>query len=81
MKLCKDCRHYDGMDIPRAQVLIFQPKLTHSVWVDVIHQKRSLKSLEAILRKGVISGKYAGYRIIRVESEHIGITWPKSNRT
>lgn len=62
--------------IPRAQALIFQPELTHSVWTDVMHRKRSRKSLEAMLRKGVRSGEYVGYRLLTIEAEYMGISWP-----
>ncbi len=62
--------------IPRAQALIFQPELTHSVWTDVMHRKRSRKSLEAMLRKGVRSGEYVGYRLLTIEAECIGVCWP-----
>ena len=61
---------------PRAQALIFQPELTHSVWTDVMHRKRSRKSLEAMLRKGVRSGEYVGYRLLNIEAEYIGVSWP-----
>ena len=61
---------------PRAQALIFQPELTHSVWIDVMHRKRSRKSLETMLRKGVRSGEYVGYRLLNIEAEYIGVSWP-----
>ena len=67
-----------GSAIPRAQVLIFRPELTHSVWTDVMHLKRSRKSLEAMLRKGVRSGEYVGYRLFTIEAEHIGVCWPNA---
>ena len=54
--------------IPRAQALVFQPELTHSVWVDVMHRKRSRKALENMLRKRVNSGEYIGYRMITIET-------------
>lgn len=65
------------MPLPRAQVLVFEPKLTHSVWQDVSHHKRTRKGLEAMLRKGVKSGEYVGYRLMTVEAEHIGIDWER----
>lgn len=64
--------------IPAAQVLVYQPELTHSVWTDVMHRKRSQKSLEAMLRKGVRSGEYVGYRLLTIHSEYVGISWPNS---
>lgn len=60
--------------IPAAQVLVYQPELTHSVWTDVMHQKRSRQSLEAMLRKGVRSGEYVGYRLLTIEAEYVGIS-------
>lgn len=65
-----------GSAIPRAQALIFQPELTHSVWTDVMHRKRSRKSLEAMLRKEVRAGRYMGYRLLTIEAEYIGVCWP-----
>ena len=65
-----------GSAIPSAQALIFQPELTHSVWTDVRHRKRSRKSLEDMLRKGVRTGEYAGYRLLTIEAEYIGVVWP-----
>ena len=62
--------------IPSAQVLVYQPDLTHSVWTDVMHRKRSQKSLEAMLRKGVRSGDYVGYRLLTIHAEYLGISWP-----
>ena len=67
-----------GSAIPSAQALIFQPELTHSVWTDVMHRKRSRKSLEAMLRKGVRSGEYVGYRLLTIEAEYRGISWPNA---
>lgn len=65
-----------GSAIPYAQALIFQPELTHSVWTDVMHRKRSRKSLEALLRKEVRAGRYVGYRLLTIEAEYIGVCWP-----
>lgn len=62
--------------IPAAQVLVYQPELTHSVWTDLMHRKRSRESLEAMLRKGVRSGEYVGYRLLTIEAEYVGISWP-----
>ena len=64
--------------IPAAQVLVYQPELTHSVWTDVMHRKRSQKSLEAMLRKGVRSGEYVGYRLLTIHAEYVGISWPNA---
>ena len=43
-----------------------------------MHRKRSRKSLEAMLRKGVRSGEYVGYRLLTIEAEYMGISWPNS---
>ena len=56
-----------------AQVLVFEPKLTHSVWCDFMHRRRSLKTLEAELRKRVRSGEFVGYRLITIHKEQIGV--------
>lgn len=60
---------------PYAQVLVFQPELTHSVWLDHWHRCRSKESLEKRLRKGVREGRYVGYRLLTIHEEHIGIDW------
>jgi hypothetical protein len=59
-----------------AQVLVFQPELTHSVWTDFMSRARTQEALEKQLRKGVRSGEYVGYRLHRIECEYLGITWP-----
>lgn len=64
--------------IPKAQVLVYEPRITHSVWTDVMHRNRSRKSLEAMLRKGVRSGEYVGYRLLTIEAEYVGISWPNA---
>lgn len=63
------------MSIPTAQVFVFEPRLTYSVWKEIYHRKRSKESLEKMLRKGVRDGKYIGYRFITIHEEHIGIDW------
>jgi len=70
-----------GSAILRAQALIFQPELTRSVWTDVMHRKRSRKSLEAMLRKEVRAGRYVGYRLLTIEAEYIGVCWPNDKLT
>lgn len=60
----------------RAQVFVFQPELTHSVWIDFVdEQPGSHEETEQYLREGVERGRYVGYRFIRIEEEHIGRTW------
>jgi hypothetical protein len=52
---------------------MYKPELTYSVWVDYIHHKRSIKSLEEDLKKGIKNGDYLGYRLIIVHKELIGV--------
>lgn len=59
--------------MPKVQVLMYKPELTYSVWVDYIHHKRSIKSLEEDLKKGIKNGDYLGYRLIIVHKELIGV--------
>lgn len=64
----------------KAQVLIYQPELTHSVWVDHLHSKRSVESLRKSLRKAVQKGEYVGYRLITIHEEHVGATWKEASQ-
>lgn len=57
-------------------VLVFEPKLTHSIWMDVICRARSAKGLERHCREGVRDGRYVGYRIITNHFETLGICKP-----
>jgi DNA-binding winged helix-turn-helix (wHTH) protein len=59
----------------RAEVLVFQPELTHSVWIDHMSGHRTVDSLRQSLRKSVRKGEYVGYRIHTIHEEHIGCTW------
>lgn len=61
--------------LPSAQVLIFEPLLTHSVWVDFQSRSRTLNGLLKQLRAGVCSGEYVGYRLIEIQDECIGRAW------
>ena len=56
-----------------AMVLEYQPLLTHSVWVDYKHHRRSAKTLEAELQSGVKSGAFIGYRLITIHKEQTGV--------
>jgi hypothetical protein len=58
--------------LPQAMVLVYQPELTHSVWQDLMHHKRTLKGLEAALRKGVRDGEWVAWRLIHIEKEVYG---------
>ena len=65
--------------LPSVQVLVFEPRLTHSVWVDFVHRCRTLMGLLKKLQAGVRSGEYVGYRLIEVKDECIGRAW-KNNK-
>ena len=56
----------------QAMVLIYQPELTHSVWVDLISQHRTEAGLEKHLRKGVKDGDWVGWMIIQVLKQALG---------
>lgn len=58
--------------LPSAMVLVYQPELTHSVWMDFDHRKRTVESLEKELRRGVRKGEWVAWRLIRVEKEVMG---------
>jgi hypothetical protein len=62
----------------RAQVLVFEPALTHSVWQDFESRARTRDGLERQLRNGVCAGRFVGYRLLRIETQHIGRTWPNA---
>jgi hypothetical protein len=53
-------------DIPSVQVLEYQPELTHSVWIDYIHRRKTIKMLEKELKRGIKSGKFIGYRFLTI---------------
>lgn len=64
------------MKLPRAQVLIHEPRINLSIWTDFESQARTFKGLVRQLREGVKSGKYVGYRLIHVYWEKLGIVDP-----
>ena len=64
------------LTVALAQVFVFQPELTHSIWIDFVDERpRSREETERYLREGVERGEYVGYRFIQIEEEHIGRTW------
>lgn len=58
--------------IPSAMVLVYQPELRNSVWMDLIHRCRSLAGLEKQLKAGVRSGEWVAWRLIHIEKEIMG---------
>ena len=56
-------------DLPQAMVLVFDPRLTHSVWQDYVGRHRTVAGLERALRAGVRRGEWVAWRLIRVERE------------
>lgn len=59
-------------DLPNAMVLVFQPRLTCSVWQDYVGRHRTLSGLERALRAGTRNGQWVAWRLIRIEREVIG---------
>lgn len=59
--------------LPSAMVLVYQPKLTHSVWQDVMHNKRTFRGLEKMLKDGVKKGEYVGFRFMTIHHEEMGV--------
>ncbi len=59
-------------ELPKVMVLAFEPALTHSVWRDYSHRRRTLRGLHNELREGVKSGRFVGYRLIRIERDVLG---------
>lgn len=64
-----------------AQVLVYEPRLTHSVWVDYggatdeetgKEIPRTEEEMLADLREGVRAGKWVGWRLLSVEREVLG---------
>ena len=65
----------------RAMVLVFEPRLTHSVWQDyggMCDEEtgdeiiRSDDEMVEDLKQGVRDGRYVGWRLHRVEREVVG---------
>lgn len=60
-----------------AQVLVYQPELTHSMWVDHYGEdsdgcRLSREDLVEQLKAGVRSGEWVGWRLMRIEQEVMG---------
>ena len=63
-----------GSDLPSVQVLVFEPELGHSIWSDLRHHKRSMKSLEKMLRKGIKDLEWNGFRYITIHGTNYGLS-------
>lgn len=63
---------YDVSKLPDSMVLVYQPELTHSVWVDHVTRARTVKGLERGLKQGVKDGRYVAWRLMRTENEVYG---------
>jgi len=63
--------------LPHVMVLEFQPRLTHSVWVDYHYKNRTMCRLLKQLRKEVKSGRFIGYRFITIHKEVYGVDLPR----
>lgn len=61
-----------GDKVPGAMVLVYQPELTHSVWIDYESRHRSRGSLEKALRKGVKDGEWVAWRLVTIHKEVAG---------
>jgi hypothetical protein len=57
----------------RAMVLVFQPELTHSVWIDYWSKARTMTGLIKDLQRGVKDGRFVAYRLIHVYVEITGV--------
>lgn len=58
--------------LPRAMVLVYQPELTHSVWLDWISKHRTRKGMEQRLKQGVRNGEWVAWRLMHIEKEVMG---------
>lgn len=55
-----------------AMVLQYEPRLTHSIWVDLMHRARTESGLIRLLRKGVKTGQWIGWRLVTIHTEELG---------
>jgi hypothetical protein len=60
------------VQLPRVMVLVYEPRLTHCVWSDFWHRKRSLEGLLKCLRGEVKAGRFSAYRFITIHQETYG---------
>lgn len=64
-------------NLPRAMVLVFEPRLGHSIWQDVIHNCRTLnglvKRMKDGVKDGVKDGRYVAFRFITIHREEMGV--------
>lgn len=58
--------------LPHSMVLVYQPELKCSVWVDYHSKARTIKGLERQLRAGVKDGICVAWRLIRIKKEVMG---------
>lgn len=63
--------------MPKAMVLVYEPRLTHSVWQDFYSRHRTENGLERRLRAGVRNGEWVAWRIIEIKREAMGNERPK----
>lgn len=59
--------------MPSVMVFVFSKDLGHSMWVDFVHRKRTVRSLVKCLRTAVKRGEYIGYRLITIHHEAKGV--------
>lgn len=55
-----------------AMVLVFEPRLTHSIWQDFESKHRTLAGLEKRLKQGVKKGEWVAWRLITIHKEVMG---------
>lgn len=70
---CLKCGKKFYQTMPQVVVLQYEPALTHSVWVDYRHRKRSIEALLKGLRKEINDGRFVAYRLITILGESIGM--------
>lgn len=60
--------------LPQAMVLVFEERLGHSTWQDVIkHRCRTLDGLVRRMKQGVKDGRYVAFRLITIHREEMGV--------
>ena len=58
--------------VPRSMVLVYQPELKCSVWIDYYSKAKTVAGLERQLRANVKNGNCVAWRLIRIEKEVMG---------
>ena len=56
----------------QAQVLVYDPRVTHSHWEDYNHGCRSVDGLKRQLKRGVKRGDWVGWRLLTIYEEVLG---------